>query len=186
MINLNGYYVSEIPDESHFEARSMPNSDHDTIVSVLETKYNSIMFYNNGLCTSLSTRVATDKNRIISILDTLYSSHIFSNKNVNEFCKKGNTSWGTYEVNNDTVKVFLIENLIGCDGTRKRVISTRYLISNDKQLKQIYIANSNKEYGYKKTLDISNSIFYPIENKRDSLECPYLTEKWFYKKDKVK
>lgn len=186
LLNINGYYLSEIADTSHLEGRSIPNSDHDTIVPILKTKYNSIMFYNNGLCASLSTRVATSEDKIIQTLDTLYSNQVFTNKYRNESYKKYDTSWGTYEVHNDTIKVYLIENLIGCDGTRKNIISKIYLIPNDKQLKLTFISNSNKEYGYEKILDISNSTFYPIENKRDSMECPYFTKKWFYKKDKIK
>lgn len=186
LLNINGYYLSKITDTTHFEGRSIPNSDHDTIVPILRTEYNSIMFYNNGLCASSSTRVATSEDKIILALDTLYSNKVFTNKNINESYKKNDTSWGTYEVHNDTIKVYLIENLIGCDGTRKNIISKRYLISNEKQLRLTFISNSNEKYGYEKILDIANSTFYPIENKRDSTECPYLTKKWFYKKDKIK
>ena len=172
LLNINGFYLSQFTDTSQFE--------------IVITRYSSIMFYNNGLCVSLNNTVSISEDEHISTLDTLYSNQVFKNKNRNYFYKVYGTSWGTYEVKNDTIKVFLIENLTGCDGTRKNIISITYLISNDKQLKQIFIANSNKEYGYKKILNIPYSTFYPIENKRDSTECPYLTKKWFCKKDKVK
>lgn len=186
LLNINGYYISQIIEKPNFNEHSTANGEHDTIVHILEKKYNSIMFYDNGLCTSLSTRVFISEDKRMSTLDTLYSNHIFTNKYSNIFYKKDGTSWGTYEIHNDSLKVYLIEDLIGCDGIRKNIISKIYLITNDKQLKLTCISNSNKEYGYEKILDISNSIFYPLENKRNSMECPYLKKKWFYKKDKIK
>ena len=186
LININGYYVSQVADTLHFDRRFMSNSNQDTTDSVLiRMEYNSIMFYNNGLCASLSTRVSASDDKIIPFLDTLYSNRTFANKYRNESRKGQDTSWGTYEVHNDTIKTFLIEDLIGCDGTRKNIVSGIYILSDDRELKHIYTSNTNKGYGYKKTLDIPRTTFYSIENKRDSTECPYLKKKWFYKKDKV-
>lgn len=166
LINIDGYYATS------------PTIDGDYYQNY------SIMFYKNGLCTSLTTRVVfTDAEEIIPLLDTLYSSNVFAKKYRNESYKKYNTSWGTYEIKNDTIKAFLIENLSGCDGTRKNVISMTYLISDNREIKQIFISSSSKEYGYEKILDIPHSQFYPIENKRDSNECPYLKKSWFYKAD---
>lgn len=186
LINTNGYYISQYVDTLYFEGQSIPNNKQDTIVPILNTRYNSIMFYDNELCVSLSTRIGFPDDKIISILDTLYSNQVFQNKNMNKGYKLYDTSWGTYEIHNDTIKVYLIENLIGCDGTRKNIISKKYLVSDNKQLKLIFIANSNKEYGYEKTLNVSNSIFHPVENKRNRAECPYLAKKWFYRSDKIK
>jgi len=160
LININGYYVTQ-------------NSDNNG-------KLYSTMFYDNGLCVSTNTRIyLADLEK-----DTTTLNKVYSNQEISEYMRDY-TSWGTYDVYNDTIKTYTIENLFGCDGTRKNVISSTYLISKDKQLKQIYISSSNKEYGYTRILD-TPCIFYPIENKRSSDECPYLDKKWFYRKDKVK
>lgn len=187
LININGYYVSpSIIDTTYYTAAfpagswTKDKTDHFRV----RTRYSSILFYNNGLCVSSSTRVGFSDDDT-QALDTLYNNQSFKYYN-DEYYRKSHSSWGTYKIHNDTIKTFVIENLTGCDGTRKNIISKIYLISNDKQLKQIFISNSNKEYGYKKILNVPNSVFYPIENKRDSMECPYLTKKWFYKKDKIK
>lgn len=171
LIDINGYYET-----------------HDSI------KPYSIMFFENGLCISLTTKVSMNNDEDNSAyLDTMYSNKPVQIRTYkDEFgythktydYKKYRTSWGTYEIKNDTIKAFLIEDLIGCDGTRKDIISMTYLIEMNKQLKQILITSSNEDYGYSRELNVSNCTFHPIENKRDSIECPYLRKRWFYKSDK--
>ena len=183
LLNIDGYYVSLITDTLRSKESSTLDTDLDSSALVLKQRYLSVLFYDNGLCSSLNTREAfSDATVMKSTLDTLYSNQSFENV----YYKEYNTSWGTYEVHNDTIKAYFIENLLGCDATRKNIVANTYLISDDRKLKQIYASNSNKFYGYTKTLDIPYATFYSIANKRDSTECPYLTKKWFYKKDKVK
>lgn len=181
LIHINGYYVSPpVIDTTYYTDASMGNiTKKKTDYFETFTKIYSIMYYNNGLCIALSTRHVFTKDNVKSILDTFYSNH---------FCQtiynRHATSWGTYEIHNDTIKTFLIEDLSGCDGVRKNISTQTHLISDNQQLKHTFISNSNKDYGYKKTLDIPYCKFYHIEEKRDSTKCPYLTKKWFYKQDK--
>jgi len=188
LINIGGYYVSPPAIDTVYYTDAYPmgswTRNKTDYFRIYSNNY-SIIFYNNGLCASLSTKVSISENNITSILDTLYSNQVFTNKNKNIFYKNNHTSWGTYAVCNDTIKTYLIENLSGCDGTRKNIISMEFLISDNKSLKQTYVSSSNKEYGYKKRLNIPFGEFHLIE-KRDSTDCPYLKKDWFYRKDKIK
>lgn len=181
LINIDGYYFVKNADSSRFTRLV-----GDTMMEQNYYINYSISFYDDGLCASQSTRFWTyDSLRQRQILDTLYSNMNFTTKFNNDVYKKINSSWGTYIVQNDTIKAHLIENLIGCDGTRKNVITMIFIIKDDDELKMISISNSNKEYGYTKTLDVAAK-FYPIRNKRPKEDSPYFKKGWFYKKDKVK
>lgn len=170
LINTKGYYVSHITDTTNFLG--------------IDTTYTSIMFYNNGLCIGLNGMGSSED--IIPKLDTIYSDKTINSKNMNIFFED-KISWGTYELMEDTIKAYLIENTSDpFTQRRKNIISMVYIISDNETLQQIYIANSSKAYGCQKSLSIPFSTFHPIENKRDSTDCPYFTKGWFYKNDRVK
>lgn len=174
LINIEGYYFAENADTMCY--KNSGNGVSDSIVKHCYPRDYSIMFYDDGLCTS-SDWSESSRER----LDTLYSNMNFAAK----WVTKENTPWGTYTLQNDTITAHLIENLNGCDGTRKNVITMIFIIKEDDELKMISISNSNKEYGYTKTLDVVAK-FCPVMNKRAKEDSPYLKKGWFYKKDKVK
>lgn len=139
LIAVGGYYLSQHTYSVDSKKDTLQTIHTDLIIPEFNKEFHSIMFYTNGLCVSLNTRITfSNVSEIIPTLDTLYSSLDFTNKNKSVFFKINNTS------------------------------------------------NSNKQYGYKDSLNIPSSTFYSVVEKRDSTECPYLENKWFYKKDATK
>lgn len=187
LIAVGGYYLSQHTDSVDSKKDTLQTIHTDLIIPEFNKEFHSIMFYTNGLCVSLNTRITfSNVSEFIPTLDTLYSSLDFTNKNKSVFFEINNTSWGTYEIHKDTIKAFLIENLSGCEGIRKNIVTDTYVVSGKGELNKIYTSNSNKQYGYKDSLNIPSSTFYSVVEKRDSTECPYLENKWFYKKDATK
>lgn len=194
LINIDGYYLSTTTDtvylqetysstiiKSYYEA-----VDHPTDTFRINKFHKSILFYKNGLCAALNSRIGfRGEERPAPTLDTLFSNKNFSAVSSQAFYKS-HTSWGTYQICDDTIKAYLIDDVSGMPETRKNVITQFYLIKENRGVDLIYISNSSKEAGYKKSLQIADAMFYPLIDKLNFTECPYLEKDWFYKKDKIK
>lgn len=182
LINLNGYYII---DTTYYEGNAITDTNGDTVIP-LQPNYRSVMFYNNGLCVASSIMTSNTSNDLKPLLDTLYSDMTFGIKNKNIFYKEYNSCWGTYELHADTMNVFIIEDASPFVNRRKQVIHETYVVSGRQDIRRIYSAVPKKTDRYNNPDKIVKLAFHPIANKRDSMECPYLGKKWFYKKDKVK
>ncbi len=182
LINLNGYYMI---DTTYYKGLNITDSNGDTIIP-LNPLYRSVMFYNNGLCMASSIMFAnTDDSR--PLLDTLFSDMTFSIKNKNISYKKYSSDWGTYKLHADTITIFIIEDTPSpFIDKRRQVMQENYLISDRQNIRRIYSSIPKPTNQYNDPDKIVKLKFYPLQNKRDSTECPYLSKKWFYKKDNVK
>lgn len=194
LIHTSGYYLSEITDTVYLEPmysstimKTIYNTTDDkTDTFRINTSYTSVVFYENGLCAGVNNIVGlSEGNSIIPTLDTLFSHLNFQNGNTQEYYKS-HLCWGTYEICEDTIKTYLIKDVLGDVDTRKNIITNYFLISENKQLTHIYISNSNNPKAYRKALDNLPVKFYPLGNKINYKECPYLEKKWFYRNDNVK
>lgn len=161
LIRIDGYYLT---------------SDENKVIT-------AILFYDNGLCYALGSNIATSLQNS-SVLDTLFSNKLFYHKNKNVFYKD-NSSWGTYQINDDTIKAYVLDNVYGTFETRKYVVTSVFVILPDRKIRQVYTAKSSKEWPHEKTLEVEPAEFHPLDDIKDYTQCPHLKKDWFYKKDKV-
>jgi hypothetical protein len=134
------------------------------------------MFYPDGLFT-----IATTSEILPELVDC--------------FIKGGNSAickyplWGTYYIENDTIKTQVIRE----EGVGICTIFRDYKITQGKQLINIneYINPEYTKIGNMRNYPSfysnncpGNIMFYPLSQKRDISECPLLKRKWFNKSEK--
>lgn len=151
LIDINGYYITQRECDSTF--------------------FSVFMFYPDGLFTIAT---GSDLSEVIRCFNSQTN-----NKNI---CKY--PSWGTYKIAGDTIKTQTIRN----EGIAMSTIFRDYLILPDKDIVNIsdYVNPLNTKIGYMKNYPsfkenycTKTAIFYPLENKKDSSDCPFLKKKWF-------
>jgi|GEM_PF-1339341 len=150
LINTHGYYVTQRACDSTFFA--------------------VFMFYNNGLYT---VATATDWESLAECFE-----------------KGGNSNhcqyplWGTYRIEGNRIKTQCVRE----EGIGTCVIFRDYEISPEKSLLNLneYIHPENTNIGnmtnypsFKENPCLQPARFYPLQSKRDSLECPLLKRNYF-------
>ncbi len=138
--------------------------------------YCMFMFYPNGLFTLATTSTMSS-----------YLRDCFKQGGDYNICKY--PSWGTYEINNDTIITQLIVDY-GPGGWGKVMVFRDYLILPSKEL--LYIS----EYCIDKDVVTCNEApanpcpkvaqFVPMERKRSIQDCPWLKKGWFNKTEKTR
>ena len=138
--------------------------------------YNVFMFYPNGLFTQASANI------VDSDFITCFTQEVGSN-----ICKY--PSWGTYEINNDTIKTQLIVDH-GLISWGKVMEFRDYLILPSKELlyisyycidKNIKGCNQNPENPCPKIAQL-----IPLSSKRSIKDCPWINKRWFNKANEKK
>lgn len=150
IIDINGYYVSERECDTAF--------------------YSVFMFYPDGLYTVATTS------------DVSMVADCFSHGGKSRICQY--PSWGTYRIKGDTIKT----QTIIIEGMGTATIFRDYLILPDKSMMNIsdYVQPEKTRLMFMANYPSFHtnscgkaSRFFPLENKRDKSECPYLKSKWF-------
>ncbi len=153
LIKTDGYYVSQRDCDSAF--------------------YSMYMFYSNGLFT-----IATTSEISPELIECFQSG---GKSFISQY-----PLWGTYLLFGDTIKTQVIRpEGGGC------VIFRDYLILNDRSILNIsdYVESEYSKMAYManypslKTFSCSTkAAFFPLNQKRDSTECPFIGKKWFHQK----
>lgn len=133
--------------------------------------FSMFMFYPDGLFT-----IATTSEILPELADC------FENGGKDKICKY--PSWGTYFVENDTIKTQVIRQ----EGIGLCTIFRDYKILPDGNLMNIsdYVHPENTKIGYMKNYPsffenrcMEKAQFVPLNKKRNVQACPYIKSKWF-------
>lgn len=154
LINIEGYYVSQHGCDSSF--------------------FSVYMFYPTGLFT-----IATTSKLLPELTDC------FEKGGKSAICKY--PLWGTYRIEGDLIRTQVIRpEGNGCTIFRDYKILPDGNIVNVSDYVEPRYTNLKYMENYPSFKDNpceTEAVFYPLQSKRDSTDCPWLRKKWFWDKE---